>query len=525
MASCEIRGAFKPGFDTVLTPEALEFVAMLAERFGPTVQELLAARESTQAAIDGGQLPDFLSGTREIRELDWMIAELPDDLQDRRIEILAQAQPARLIAALNSGASVCVADFEDSLAPTWNNVIVGQRCLYEAVRGELSHERADGTRQTLGADTATLAIRPRGWHLPERHLYVNGEPVAGSLVDFGLYFFHNAEELLRRGSGPYFSLPKLENHREAHLWTSVFEFAENQLGVPQYSIKATAFIETLLAAFEIDEILYVLKDYLVALECGPSDYLFSFIKTLRAHPEFVLPERRSIELTQRFLHTYGQLAVKSAHHRGVLAIGGTAAQIPVAEDEEANAAQLAAVRREKSHEIDGGYDGTWVAHPDIVPVVRSLFEDAVDGPNQLGRLRRDLTVTATDLLTVPEGQISAQGLRDNVRLCVLYLGAWLGGEGCVEYEHSLEDMAAVEAARAQLWQWVHHGAKLDDGSVVTMDIVAGFIREELDLLRATVGEAGFTARCYARAGELLESVTAAAILPDFLTLAAYEDIV
>jgi malate synthase len=521
---CEVRGASPPGHESILTPEALEFVAALTRRFGPRVADLLAARRARQAEIDAGKLPDFLPGTKELRESDWIITELPEDLQDRRVELLGAAELPTIVDALNSGARVYIADFEDRLSPTWTNVVTGQMLLREAVLGTLSYTAEDGTRRTLARERATLAVRPRGWHLPEKHLIVDDEPAPAALVDFGLYIFHNAHDLVAQGSGPYFSLPKLESHREAHLWTSVFEFAENHLGLRQYSVKATALIETITGAFEIDEIMYVLKDYLVGLECGPTDYLFSFIKTLRAHPEYLVPDRHRITMTDHLLRAYSQLAIRSAHRRGVLVIGGAASELPIARDADADAAALAAIREEKAREIADGHDGTWVAHPALVPVVLEVYDQLLKGRNQLGRLRRDVRVRGSDLLEVPVGPTTETGLRMNVSVALRYLSAWLAGQGRAAALGRMQDAAGAELARAQMWQWVHHSALLEDGRRVSMPLVEGMLRDELAALRNEVGMERFAAGTYTTACGLLQRLTRDETCADFLTLAAYPDL-
>jgi malate synthase len=524
MTGCEIRGESPPGSESILTPEALDFIAALTRRFGPRLSELLTARRVRQAEIDAGNLPDFLPGTRELRESDWIITELPEDLQDRRVELLGAAELRTIVDAWNSGANVYIADFEDRLSPTWQNVVNGQVWLRQAVLGTLAYTSEDGTRHTLERKHATLAVRPRGWHLPEKHLLVDGQPAPASLVDFGLYFFHNAHDLTEQGSGPYYSLPKLESHREAHLWTSVFEFAENHLGLRQYSVKATALIETITGAFEIDEIMYVLKDYLVGIECGPTDFLFSFIKTMRAHPEYLVPDRHRIEMTEHLLRAYSQLAIRSAHRRGVLVIGGAASQLPLGRDPQGDAAALAAIREEKAREIADGHDGTWVAHPGLVPVVLDVYAQEMKGRNQLGRLRRDVRVRASDLLEAPVGPTTETGLRANVSVALRYLAAWLAGEGRAAALGRMQDAAGAEAARAQMWQWVHHSALLEDGRRVGMPLVEGMLRDELAAIRGEVGMEAFAAGTWTRACAILQRLTRDPVCADFLTLAAYPEL-
>jgi malate synthase len=520
MSICEIRGEFKPGFDTILTPQALAFVARLTERFGTRVDELLALRAERQTEIDRGRLPHVSAQTREIRDLGWIISDIPEDLLDRRLEVLTPARPETVVEALNSSVSVCIADLEDTLSPTWDNVVGGHRCLYDAARGALEAQTGDGPVHRLsGESKVTLGMRPRGWHMEEKHLYVGGRPVPAALADVGLYLFHNADALVARGSGPYISLPKLEGHQEARLWTSVFEFAENDLGLRQYCIRATAFIETLPAIFEIDEILYVLKDYLVGLECGPADYVFSFVKTLHAHREYVLPDQLNFDRSAPFLEAYSRLAVRTAHQRSILAIGGTAASLPRDEQDPARLQAFAdAIRRQKQREFEMGFDGTWVAHADMVPVIGEILDELLPGPNQLSAMVGD-DVTAAQLLSPPEGPVTEEGVRRNIRFGVRYLAAWLGGEGCIFFSGRREDMATAEAARAQLWQWVHHGIHLDSGQVVDAALFERLLAEEIPGVRSDLERAAVDGDRLALAVDLFRGVV---LRDDFLPFLATE---
>jgi malate synthase len=508
----------------VLRPEAVTFINRLTAHFGPKVAELLQQRADRQAEFDAGALPDFLDDTRKVRESDWRIGPIPADLLDRRVEITGPTDRKMIINALNSGANVFMADFEDALCPTWHNVIQGQVNLMEAVRRTLSYASPEGKSYELNETTAVLVVRPRGWHLPEKHWLRAGLPVPAALVDFGLYLFHNASELLRRGSGPYFYLPKLESHREARLWAQVIQFSERALGLPRGSVKVTVLIETITAAFEIDEILFELREHIVGLNCGRWDYIFSFIKKFSRRAEFVLPDRNSVTMTSHFLRSYSLLVIKTCHRRGALAIGGMAAQIPIKGDPEANERALAKVRADKEREAGDGHDGTWVAHPGLVFVAREIFDRLMPAPNNLQRLREDVTVTAADLLRVPKGEITQVGFINNIDVGIRYLAAWLGGNGCVPIHHLMEDAATAEISRAQLWQWVRHGSRLRDGRAVTLPLLREHMVAQLARIRAEVGAAAFAAGHYARAAELVDQLTAAPNFEPFLTLAAYREI-
>jgi malate synthase len=502
----------------------MEFVAELARRFAPRVDELLERRRGRQAEIDGGQFPDFPPLSREIRESDWRVGEIPADLTDRRVEITGPADRKMIINALNSGAKVFMADFEDSLTPTWDNLVQGQINLRDALARTISFRSPEGKEYRLKDEVATLIVRPRGWHLREKHVELDGKPIPGALFDFGLYLYHCARPAQAIGSGPYFYLPKLENHLEARLWTEVFEFSENRLGLKHGTIKCTVLIETILAAFEMDEILYVLKDYIVGLNCGRWDYIFSFIKRFQKYPEFTLPDRQQVTMTTHFLRSYSQLVIRTCHRRGAFAIGGMAAQIPIKDDPAANDAALGKVRADKEREAGDGHDGTWVAHPGLVPLALEVFDQHMKGPNQLERLREDVEVGAADLLRVPEGEITEAGVRNNIAVAIQYLASWLGGNGCVPIYSLMEDAATAEISRTQLWQWIRHGATLPDGRHMTYDLYEQLRDEELQKIRDQVGVREFSARQFREAAELLDRITAEEHCIEFLTLVAYDAI-
>ena len=514
-----------PGCDDILTPEALAFLARLAQRFRPAVYALLERRERRQAEIDSGALPGFLEETRHIRESDWQVCDAPQDLRDRRVEITGPTDRKMIINALNSGAKVFMADCEDSMTPTWENVIRGQLNLRDAVRRSIEFTADNGKQYALGDKLATLIVRPRGWHLGEKHLLLDGMPIPGALVDFGLYLFHNASELSQRGTGPYFYLPKLESHLEARLWNDVFHFVEEEGIVAPGTIKVTVLIETILAAFEIEEILFELKDYIVGQNCGRWDYIFSFIKKFNRYPEFVLPDRAEVTMATHFLRSYSQLVIKTCHRRGAFAIGGMAAQIPIKGDPEANELALDKVRIDKEREVSDGHDGTWVAHPGLVPLAMEIFDRHMPQENQVSRQRDDVQVSADDLLQVVKGKITEKGLRANISIGVQYMAAWLGGNGCVPLYNLMEDAATAEISRAQVWQWVHHETGvLDDGRPVTYDMFKELLREEMDKIREEVGASAFDNGQYREAAALMDKITRQNTFATFLTLEAYEEI-
>jgi malate synthase len=506
---------FKDTEIRILTPEATAFLTKLARRFEPRRQELLERRKDVQKRIDSGKMPDFLAETAQVRGGDWKVAPIPGDLLDRRVEITGPVERKMMINALNSGANVFMADFEDSNSPTWSNNVEGQANLIDAVAGTIGYVSAEGKSYKLNPKVATLMVRPRGWHLVERHFQVDGEPISGSLFDFGLYFFHNAKTLMKKGSAPYFYLPKMESHLEARLWNNVFDFAQDELGIPRGTIRATVLIETILAAFEMDEILYELRDHSAGLNCGRWDYIFSYIKKFRNRPDFVLPDRSIVTMEKHFLKSYVDLLIQTCHRRGVHAMGGMAAQIPIKNDAEANAKALEKVRQDKLREVKAGHDGTWVAHPGLVPVAKEIFDPHMKGPNQI-ELRKDhLNVTAADLLAVTKGEITEQGLRWNVDVGLQYLEAWLRGSGCVPIYNLMEDAATAEICRSQVWQWVKHRAKLNDGRTVTQEMVRTVIGEQKQRLHG--------ART-AEAAEMFEQMMTSSDFSEFLTVLAYQRI-
>jgi len=520
----EIVGTAGAGYSDILTPQALAFVARLARRFEGRRRELMAARARRQLEFDAGKLPDFLPETAAIRSGAWTIGTVPADLQDRRVEITGPTNRKMIIGALNCGASVFMADFEDSNAPTWANMIEGQINLRDAARRTITYQSPEGKFYKLNNKTATLLVRPRGWHLVERHLRVDGHPVSASIFDFGLYFFHNAEALLAAGSGPYFYLPKMESHLEARLWNDVFVAAQQELGIPQGSIKATVLIETVLAAFEMDEILYELREHCVGLNIGRWDYIFSCIKKFRSNPDFCLADRAAVTMTAPFLRAYALLLVKTCHRRNAFAIGGMAAQIPIKNDEAANQAALEKVRADKLREVTDGCDGTWVAHPGLVAIAKAVFDEHMPASNQLQRKREDVNVTARDLLDFqPEKPITEAGLRNNISVGIQYLGAWLAGNGCVPVFNLMEDAATAEISRSQLWQWIRSPkGVLEDGRKVTQSLIRELLPSELERIRNLHSDAGDEMAAYDAAATLFEEITTSDEYVEFLTLPAYE---
>jgi len=516
----------RPGDTVVLSDEALDFVADLVRRFAPDLTRLLATRAARRDARCAGESLDFLPETEEIRQADWTVGPLPHDLLERTVEITGPVERKMIINALNSGADLFMADFEDSSAPTWENMVDGQINLRDATRGEIRYEDArKGKRYELSDNVATLLVRPRGLHLSEDHFVVDGRPVPAALFDFGLYLFHNARVLLERNSGPYFYLPKLESHHEARWWNRVFLHAQEVLGIPRGSIKATVLIETLPAAFEMDEILWELREHSAGLNCGRWDYIFSFIKSLRASASSVLPDRSQISMEQPCMRAYTQLVVRTCHRRGVHAIGGMAAQIPIKTDPQASELALDKVRSDKLREVLDGHDGTWVAHPGLVAVAREVFASKMSGRNQLDRLREDVEVGAAELLAVPQGTRTEEGLRLNCRVGVQYLEAWLRGNGCVPLYHLMEDAATAEISRTQLWQWRTHRATLDDGRVIAADLIGKILEEEMQVIESEIGAERFAAGRFAEAREIFAELCFADELVEFLTLAAYPRLV
>lgn len=506
----------------ILTSEAWAFLNELALRFMDRRDALLAKRAERQRAIDAGALPDFLPETAAIRGGDWRVAPIPPDLRDRRVEITGPTERKMIINALNSGAQCFMADCEDSLAPSWENVIGGQINLRDAVTGTIAYRSPEGKDYRLNAKTAVLLVRPRGWHLPEKHILYQDKPMAGALVDFGLYFFHNAKALLAKGTAPYFYLPKMEHHEEARLWNDVFVFAQDYLGIPQGTIRATALIETIHAAFQMDEILYALRDHAGGLNCGRWDYIFSFIKGLRNHPDFVLPERGQVTMTTHFLRSYSRLLIQTCHRRGIHAMGGMAAFIPIKNDVAANEAVMAKVRADKEREVTDGHDGTWVAHPGLVPLAREVFDQHMPMPNQIEKQRPALTITAKDLLQVPEGTITPEGLRTNISVALQYMESWLRGQGCVPINNLMEDAATAEISRVQLWQWIKHPrGVLSDGRRITADLCRDVSALEIAAQEQRLGTVAFQASAFSIAAQLLNETLTADDLPEFLTSAAY----
>ena len=517
-----VLGRPTPSAAAVLTGRTLDFVADLSRRFSSRVDELLDARRRRQAAFDRGERPRFLEETAPIRAGDWQVAPLPADLTDRRVEITGPTDRKMIINALNSGASVFMADFEDASTPTWTNTIEGQKNLMEAARGTIAfRDPASGKDYRLGETLATLCVRPRGWHLQEKHLQVDGRPVPAGLFDFGVFFALNAEALLARGTGPYFYLPKMQSHLEARLWNDVFLRSQEWLGARPGTIKATVLIETLPAAFEMEEILYELRQHSAGLNCGRWDYIFSFIKTLREDPACVLPDRAQVTMEQPFLRAYTQLLVRICHRRGVHAMGGMAAQIPIKNDPEAGREALERVRADKLREVRDGHDGTWVAHPGLVPVAKAVFDAHMPMPNQLHRKREDVTVTEDDLLRPPQGTRTEAGLRRSIGVGLRYLESWLRGTGCVPIDNLMEDAATAEICRAQIWQWVRHGAALDDGRTVTRALVRSMLDDEMTRLGARPDLRAASSRLR-EARALFEEVALSERLVDFLTLPAYD---
>ncbi|HXL75511.1 MAG TPA: malate synthase A [Burkholderiales bacterium] len=516
-----VLGRVSAEFAEILTEEALDFVAALHRRFDPRRQDLLARRAARQKEFDRGKLPDFLPDTQKTRAQEWRVAPQPKDLLDRRVELTGPTDRKMVINALNSGASTFMADFEDANCPTWRNMVDGQINLRDAVRRTISFEQS-GKRYRLQDRTAVLIPRPRGWHLDEKHLHVDGKAISGALFDFGLFLFHNAKELIARGSGPYFYLPKMESHLEARLWNDIFVFSQEELKIPHGSIKATALIETVVAAFEMDEILYELREHSAGLNIGRWDYIFSCIKKFRANQEFCLADRAQVTMTAPFMRAYALLLIKTCHRRGAPAMGGMAAQIPIKNDAQANAAALEKVRQDKLREVTDGCDGTWVAHPGLVPVAKEIFDQHMPQPNQYDRQRPDVRVTAGDLLDFqPEKPITEAGLRNNISVGIQYLGAWLAGNGCVPVFNLMEDAATAEISRSQIWQWIRSpkGA-LDDGRKVTAVLFKQLLAEELPKVKAYLGEAAYNAGRYEEGAKLFEKLITGDYV-EFLTLPAY----
>ena len=518
----KLTGSPVPNAETILTPDAIQFVTKILQEFSERRENLLQKRIERQKELDAGKLPDFLASTETIRKSDWRVAPIPKDLQDRRTEITGPVDRKMVINALNSGAKVFMADFEDATSPTWENLIEGQINLRDAIQRKIDFTAPNGKKYALQEKIATLMVRPRGWHLPEKHVLFNGKPASGSLFDFSLFFFHNARTLLEKGSGPYFYLPKMESHLEARLWNDVFNFAQDMLNIPRGSIRATVLIETILATFEAEEILYELRDHSAGLNCGRWDYIFSFIKKLRNHSRFLLPDRSQITMTTHFMRSYALHVIKTCHRRGAHAMGGMAAQIPIKNNPQANETAIAKVLADKEREATDGHDGTWVAHPGLVPVALQAFDKHMPQANQISRQRDDVQVTAADLLKVPEGTMTEEGFRTNLRVGIQYLEAWLGGLGCVPLYYLMEDAATAEISRAQVWQWMRYGAKLTNGQIVTSDLYDTLVPQELKIIQNEIGQDRYQAGHFKQAVELFSQMSKGNQFSEFLTLPAYD---
>ncbi len=521
----EITVPVAPEHAQILTPQALAFIAKLARRFEPERQSLLAKRVARQKEFDSGKLPDFLPETRSVRTSDWSVAPIPADLRDRRVEITGPVDRKMVINALNSGASTYMADFEDSNTPSWDNNLSGQVNLRDSIRRTISFQQGEKAYR-LNEKTAVLIVRPRGWHLDEKHVKIDGKPISGAIFDFALYFFHNAKELLARGSGPYFYLPKIESHLEARLWNEIFVMAQNEIGVPQGSIRATVLIEVILAAFEMDEILYELREHCAGLNIGRWDYIFSAIKKFRVNQDFCLAERAQVTMTAPFLRAYALLLVKTCHRRNASAMGGMAAQIPIKNDPQANDAAIAKVRADKLREASDGCDGTWVAHPALVPIAKAIFDQHMPTPNQIHKKRDEVNFQAMDLLDFrPEAPITEAGLRNNIQVGIQYIGSWLAGNGCVPIFNLMEDAATAEISRSQIWQWIRSPkGMLDDGRRVTKQLFRELLADEFKKTPSLVGPEAYAAGKYQAAAEIFEHITTSDEFVEFLTLPAYAEI-
>ena len=520
----ELKAELLPGFEEILTPEALEFVVKLQRNFNIRRLELLAARVEKQKQIDSGKLPDFLPETKAIREGDWVAAPIPADLQDRRVEITGPVDRKMIINALNSGAKVFMSDFEDSNSPFWNNNIDGQINLRDAIRKTISFKNEAGKEYKLNEKTAVLMVRPRGWHLPEKHVTVDGEVMSGSLFDFGLFFFHNVNQLIANGTGPYFYLPKMESHLEARLWNDVFVFAQNELGIPQGTIKATVLIETITATFELHEIIYELREHMAGLNCGRWDYIFSYIKKLRNLDGYVLPDRGQVTMAVPFMAAYSKLVIQTCHKRKVHAMGGMSAFIPIKNNEAENNAAIEKVRVDKVREVTNGHDGTWVAHPGLVSVAMDVFNEHMKMPNNYSVTREGEVTTQTDLLTAPEGTITEAGLRMNINVGILYIESWLRGVGAAALHNLMEDAATAEISRTQVWQWIKNSSNLNDGRTVTYELFKDILPSELENVKAYVGENAYNSATMKRAIEIFDELVQQGDYKEFLTLPAYEEI-
>lgn len=521
----EISATISSEYAQILTVEALEFVVKLQRTFNQRRLELLTLREERQKQIDLGKLPDFLPETKEVRESDWVAAPIPADLQDRRVEITGPVERKMIINALNSGAKVFMADFEDSNSPTWANNIEGHINLRDAIKRTISYVNPDnGKAYQLNEKTAVLLVRPRGWHLPEKHVKVDGELMSGSLFDFGLYFFHNVKQLLANGSGPYFYLPKMESYLEARLWNDVFVLAQNELGIPQGTIKVTCLIETITATFELHEIIYELKEHIAGLNCGRWDYIFSYIKKLRNLPGYVLPDRGQVTMAVPFMDAYSRLVIQTCHKHRIHAVGGMSAFIPIKNNEAANNEAIEKVRQDKLREVKNGHDGTWVAHPGLVKVAMDVFNENMPTPNNYHMTRKEDVITQKDLLTPPAGTITEGGLRMNINVGILYIESWLRGIGAAALHNLMEDAATAEISRTQVWQWIKNACQLEDGRTVTYDLFKQILPSELENIKAYVGEAAYNQPTMAKAIAMFDSLVQQGDYKEFLTLPAYQEI-
>ncbi|MBL6449813.1 malate synthase A [Fulvivirga sp. 29W222] len=518
-----LNAGFEEAYAEILTPEALKFLFTLHEKFNGRRKLLLQKRVERQKEIDNGVMPDFLESTKTIREGDWQVASLPKDLLDRRVEITGPVERKMIINALNSGAKVFMADFEDSNTPSWKNNIEGQINLRDAVNRNIEYKHpTTGKTYSLNDEVATLFVRPRGWHLEDKHITIKGESISGSLMDFGLYFFHNAKNLIKNGTGPYFYLPKMESHLEARLWNDVFVYAQDYVGIPQKTIKATVLIETILASFELHEILFELRDHSAGLNCGRWDYIFSFIKKFRNKAGYVMPDRSQITMGVPFMKAYTLAVIKACHKRCVHAMGGMAAQVPIKEDPEANEAALKKVRTDKVNEVRNGHDGTWVAHPGLVKVAENAFNEYMPTLNQIHVKRNDVMISAEQLLEVPQGTITENGLRTNINVGILYIESWLRGNGAAALYHLMEDAATAEISRTQVWQWLKNGATLDDGRVITESLYEQLKVEELEKIKAYVGEENYKKGRFEQAISTFDKLVKSDDFKEFLTIPAYQ---
>ena len=510
-----------PAEQEILSTPALQFLHALATRFEPVRQQMLESRARRLAELRAGKTFNFLESTASVRAHEWQVAPIPPELADRRVEITGPVDRKMVINALNSGASAFMADFEDSNSPTWQNCVEGQLNLRDAVRGTISFASPEGKQYRLNPNPAVLFVRPRGWHLTEKHVLVDGQPMSASLFDFGLFFFHNVEALVSQRKRPCFYLPKMESQLEARLWDNVFEFAESHLDVPKGTIRATVLIETLPAAFEMDEILHELRNHSAGLNCGRWDYIFSFIKKFSHRADCLLPDRSLVTMDKHFLKSYVELLIYTCHRRGIHAMGGMAAQIPIKNDPAANDAAFAKVRQDKLREVTAGHDGTWVAHPGLVAVAKGIFDENMPQANQISRLNR-VSISSSDLLAVPTGEITEKGLEMNIDIGLQYLESWLNGNGCVPIYNLMEDAATAEISRAQLWQWAHHNAPTASGNIITVDSVVAAIPAVLDKLRTQLGAQRFDSGNFTLAAQMFADMTRASEFPEFLTTVAYQ---